>query len=295
MNIKFINWSIFVLLCFIWGSSFILMKVSSLGLTAYQIAALRIFSAALVFIPFAIFHISHVPRKKTGLLVFTGIFGNLLPAFCFAIALLKIDSSLAGILNSLTPICVVLIGILVFRDKIKTQKIIGVLVGFAGLCLLTLTQENISMQNAGYSSLVLLGTISYGVNVNLVSHYLKEVKPLHIATVSLAFMSIPSGWLLWQQGFFQVDFADTKVQWAVFNCLLLGIVGSAFATILFYILVQKASGLFASLVTYGIPFVALFWGFIDGEVISLSSLICLAIILLGVYLANRPDKKESGT
>jgi len=294
MSTKFISWLIFVLLCFIWGSSFILMKVSSHGLTGSQIAALRIFSAAIVFVPFAFFHLAEVSFKRAGLLVFTGIFGNLLPAFCFAIALLKIDSSLAGILNSLTPICVVLVGILVFRDKIKTQKIIGVLVGFAGLCLLTLTQENISMQNAGYSSLVLLGTISYGINVNLVSHYLKEMKPLHIATISLAFMSIPTGWMLWQLDFFKVDFTATRVQWAVFNCVLLGIVGSALATILFYILVQKASGLFASLVTYGIPFVALFWGFLDGEAISLTALLCLTIILLGVYLANRPDKKEGG-
>ena len=295
MSTKFINWSIFVLLCFIWGSSFILMKVSSRGLTGYQIAALRIFSAALVFIPFAIFHIAQVPRQKTVLLIFTGIFGNLLPAFCFAIAVSKIDSSLAGILNSLTPICVVLIGILVFRDHIKLQKITGVAVGFAGLCLLTFTQENISLENAGYSSLILLGTISYGVNVNLVSHYLKELKPLHIATISLSIMSIPAGWLLWQQGFFQIDFGDAKVQWAVFNCLLLGIVGSALATILFYILVQKASGLFASLVTYGIPFVALFWGLMSGEAVSFSALLCLAVILFGVYLANRPDKKENGT
>jgi drug/metabolite transporter (DMT)-like permease len=295
MSTKLISWAIFVLLCFIWGSSFILMKVSSQGLTASQIASLRIFSAAIVFVPFAFFHMSKIPRKKAGLLVFTGIFGNLLPAFCFAIAVLKIDSSLAGILNSLTPIFVVLVGTLVFKDKIKTQKIIGVLVGFAGLVLLTLTQESISLENAGYSSLVLLGTISYGVNVNLVSHYLKEIKPLHIATVSLAFMTIPSGLLLWQQDFFQVDFTSTRVQWAVFNSVLLGIVGSAFATILFYILVQKASGLFASLVTYGIPFVALFWGFMAGEPISLSAIVCLALILLGVYLANRPDKKESGT
>jgi len=264
-------------------------------MTGPQIASLRIFSAALVFIPFAIFHITHIPRRKAGLLVFTGIFGNLLPAFCFAIAILKIDSSLAGILNSLTPICVVLIGTLVFKDRIKMQKIAGVIVGFIGLCLLTITQKNISIENAGYSSLVLVGTLSYGVNVNLVSHYLKEIKPLHIATVSLSFMSVPAGYLLWQQGFFRVDFADIKVQWAIFNCVLLGIVGSALATILFYILVQKASGLFASLVTYGIPFVALFWGFMDGEAISLSSILCLAVILVGVYLANRSEKKENGT
>jgi len=294
MSTKFVNWAIFILLCFIWGSSFILMKVSNQGLTASQVASLRIFSAGIVFVPFAIFHLKNVSLKTLGLLVCAGLFGNLLPAFCFAIALLKIDSSLAGILNSLTPICVVIVSTLVFRDKIKRQKIIGVLVGFAGLCLLTLTQKNISLQNAGFSSLVLVGTISYGINVNLVSHFLKEMKPLHIATISLAFMSVPTGLVLWILGFPEVDFTDFKVQWAVFNCVLLGIAGTAFATILFYILVQKASGLFASLVTYGIPFVALFWGFIDGETISLSAFLCLLVILVGVYLANRPDKKEGG-
>ncbi len=294
MSNKFICWSLFILLCFIWGSSFILMKVSNQGLTASQIAALRIFSAGLAFIPFAFFHISNVARKKIGLLIITGIFGNLLPAFCFAIAILKIDSSLAGILNSLTPICVVFVGVLFFRDKIRTQKIIGVMIGFAGLCLLTFTQKNISINNFGYAALVLVGTISYGINVNLVSHFLKEIKPIHIATISLAFMTIPSGIVLWQQGFFQHDFSDSSVQWAVFNSILLGLVASAFATVLFYILVQKASGLFASLVTYGIPFVALFWGFLDGESITIAGFISLGIILLGVFLANRPDKKENG-
>jgi len=126
------------------------MKYSQQGLLASQIASLRIVSAGLVFLPFAIFHITKIPRKKLGVVVLTGVFGNLLPAFLFAIAIAKnIDSSLAGILNSLTPICVVVIAILFFKDRIKSQKIIGVLVGFAGLLLLTLTQENISLDNFG--------------------------------------------------------------------------------------------------------------------------------------------------
>jgi drug/metabolite transporter (DMT)-like permease len=292
MNDRIISWLVFILLCFIWGSSFILMKVSNQGLTPYQVAALRIFSAALVFMPFAIVHLSRVDRRTAGLLVMAGFFGNLLPAFCFAIALLKIDSSLTGILNSLTPLCVVMTGILVFKDKIKLQKIWGVILGFAGLCLLTLTQNDISLQNAGYSFLVVLATLSYGFNVNLVGHYLKTIRPLHIATISLAFMSIPTALVLWQQDFLLIDFSDSRVQWAVFNCLLLGIVGSAFATVLFYLLVKKAGGLFASLVTYGIPFVALFWGVIDGEKTSWIEILCLGIILSGVYLANRPEKKN---
>ena len=153
-------------------------------------------------------------------------------------------------------------------------------------------QSDISLDNAGYSFLVVLGTISYGFNVNLVSHYLKSVKPLHIATISLAFMSIPAALVLWQQDFLRIDFSNNTVQWALINCLLLGIVSSAIGTVLFYLLVKKASGLFASLVTYGIPFVALFWGFIDGEKTSWIDIICLGIILSGVYLANRPEKKN---
>jgi drug/metabolite transporter (DMT)-like permease len=287
MNNKLTSWLIFILLCLIWGSSFILMKVSQEGLTAPQIAALRIGSAALVFLPFALVHFRQLPASRLGTIALTGLFGNFLPAFCFAIAILHMDSSLAGILNSLTPLCVALIAIIFFKEKIKPKKLLGILVGFAGLCLLTFTQKNISLNNIGYSGLILIGTISYGINVNLVGHYLKGLNPVKVATVSLSFMLIPSLLVLWQQGFFSIGFSDPVVQWSVLNSALLGVVGSAIATVLFYMLVQKAGGLFASLVTYGIPFVALGWGFYYGEAITVMIMISLAIILLGVYLGSR--------
>jgi drug/metabolite transporter (DMT)-like permease len=292
MSNRFISWSIFIILCFIWGSSFKLMKDSAAWLTGAQIAALRIFSAGLVFIPFAIFHLPKIPRQKTGIVILSAVFGNLLPAFLFAIAMTRIDGSLAGILNSLTPICVALIGIVIFRDRIATQKIVGVVTGFVGLVLLTvlpavLGEKEIRFANLDYTLLVLLATFLYGINVNMVSHYLKGLNPIHIATVSLAFMTIPTATVLWHQGFLELDFGNAGVQKAILASAALGIVGSAIATALFYILVQKAGGLFASLVTYGIPFIALFWGFLDDEKITWIQVICLGIILLGVYLANR--------
>jgi drug/metabolite transporter (DMT)-like permease len=297
MKGKFISWSIFIILCIIWGSSFKLMRDSTAGLSAPLIAAIRIFSAGLVFLPFAFFHFSKIPRSKTGYVILSAVFGNLLPAFLFAVALTKIDGSLGGILNSLTPICVVIVSILFFKNKIKTQKIIGVLTGFTGLVLLTiypviLGERDISFNNPGYTFLIVLATFLYGINVNMVSHFLKGINPIYIATVSLAFMTIPTGIVLWQQGFLDLDFSNKVVQNAVLMSVGLGIVGSAIATALFYILVQRAGGLFASLVTYGIPFIALFWGFLDGEKITWIEFICLGIILLGVYLANRPDKKS---
>ncbi|MET0637228.1 MAG: DMT family transporter [Chitinophagaceae bacterium] len=288
MNAKYASWLTFILLCLIWGSSFILMKVSSEGLTAPQIAAVRIFSAGIVFVPFAFYYFRKIPRNKLGYVILTGVFGNLIPAFLFALAITKIDSSLTGILNSLTPVCVVVIGAMFFSFRIPMQKVIGVLVGFAGLCLLTFTREDVDFENLGYSLLVLLATLSYGLNVNIVGKYLKGVNPIHGASVSLAFMVIPAGLVLLFQGFTDLDFADPVIQWSVVNAVLLGIAASSIATTLFYFLVQRSGGLFASLVTYGVPFVALAWGIYFGEAITFLEIISLGIILLGVYLANRP-------
>jgi drug/metabolite transporter (DMT)-like permease len=293
MNSKTISWLIFVALCFIWGSSFMLMKFSKEALSAGQIAALRIFSAGIVMLPFAIYPFTKFPRKKLFYTILCGIVGNLLPAFLFAEAITNnVNSSLAGILNSLTPICVAIIGIVFFKDKIKFKKILGVLVGFSGLVILTLAQKGLSFQNSVYALMIFAATIMYGLNVNIVAHNLKNLHPVHIATISLSFMAIPSGIALWINGFFKLDFTETLIRNAVIASATLGIVASAIATALFYILVKKAGGLFASLVTYGIPFVALLWGFLDGEKITWIEFFCLGLILVGVYLANMKDKKS---
>lgn len=298
MSNKFISWIIFIVLCFIWGSSFKLMHDSQFGLSSTQIAAIRIFSAGLVFVPFAFFHFSKIPKSKLGLVILSAVVGNLLPAFLFAEAITRLDSSLAGILNSLTPICVIVTGLLFFKDHFKRQKIVGVVTGFMGLVLLTvlpllLDKKSISFDNFSYTLLIVLATILYGFNVNMVGHYLKGLNPVHVATVSLAFMTIPAGLILWQQGFLQLDISEPVVKKAILESVALGVAGSAIATVLFYIMVQKAGILFASLVTYGIPFIALFWGFIDNEPMTWIKPICLGIILFGVYLANRPEQKKT--
>ena len=300
MNNKLINWILFIVLCIIWGSTFKLMKDSTAGLNAMQIAGLRIFSAGIVFIPFAVFHFSKIPKEKLGLVILSGVMGNLLPAFLFAIAMTKIDGALGGILNALTPIWVVVVGILFFQLKTQSQKIIGVVTGFVGLVLLMLVpvfygQKTIDYTNLGYTSLILLATLFYGFNVNMVGKNLKTVKPLHLATVSIAFMTIPTLLILFQQRFFQLDFTSANTQYAIWASTALGIVGSAIATAIFYILVKRAGGLFASLVTYGIPFIALFWGFLDNEKIIWLQIICLGIILVGVWLANKPGEGTRNT
>ncbi|MER3499378.1 MAG: permease [Chitinophagaceae bacterium] len=283
-----LNWVIFLVLTFIWGSSFILMKYSKEHLTAPQIAALRIFSAALVFLPFTLIHLRKILKRWVAVL--SGITGNLLPAFLYARAIEeKIDSSLASILNSLTPLFVVLIAAALFKDKIKPNKLLGVFVGFTGVTLLFLSWKGINFANLKFASLILLATLFYGINVNMVSHFLRNENPLYVSSISIGSMIIPTAFVLWHQQFFTLSFNQPAIQKAVFEAVVLGVAGTAIATLLFYVLIKRAGGIFASLVTYSIPIVGTFWGVLDGESIGATQIFCITIILFGVYLANVPN------
>jgi drug/metabolite transporter (DMT)-like permease len=285
---KAINWLVFVVLALIWGSSFILMKLSKEHLNGYQIGAVRIFSAGLVFFPFAVVHVTRIPWRKVLLVALSGLLGNLLPAFLFAIAIeKKIDSALAGILNSLTPLFVIVIAALFFRAKVPQKKVMGVIIGFVGLLILSLAKGGVRFDNYIYALLILLATLMYGLNVNVVTHYLKDVDPIKMATVSLAIMCLLSLGVLWQQDVFSMALYDEGARISIFYAALLGVVGSAIATMLFYALIKRAGGLFASMVTYAIPIVAIFWGVLAGEQVTGIQISCLALILGGVYLANK--------
>jgi drug/metabolite transporter (DMT)-like permease len=284
---NFTNWLLFVVLSVVWGSSFILMKTSAEYLNGLQIGAIRIFAAGIGFLPWAVFHASKIPVKKSGIVILTGLLGNFLPALLFASAIKgNGESSLASILNSLTPLFVIVIGVLFFKSKIQSRKITGVLIGFAGLVILSLLRGPVESNDHGLL-LILIATVFYGITVNLVSHYLKEIDGFKIATVSLAIMAIPAGIILWQQNIFSMARYDEEARWPIAIACLLGIVGSAIATALYYILIQKAGGLFASLVTYAIPIVAMIWGVLANENITTVQIACLIMILGGVYLANK--------
>jgi drug/metabolite transporter (DMT)-like permease len=288
MSQQWKNWMLFILLSLVWGSSFILMKLSTRDLTGWQIGSIRIFSAGIVSLPFAIFHIRSIPRKKLHYVILSGVLGNLFPAFLFPIAIEhRINSSLAAILNSLTPLCVIVVGLVFFKKKVEGKKIAGVLIGLAGLVLLILSKGNISWNDTGITMLIFMATLFYGFNVNMVSKYLQDVAAVKVATVSMAFIAIPAGFILWQQQVPNLFVYDEAARMSVYLVMFLGITGTAIATAIFYQLIQKAGGLFASLVTYVIPLIAMMWGLLANEEITLVQTGCLALILCGVWLAHR--------
>lgn len=284
---KLINWGLFTILSIIWGSSFILMKVGLESLSPYQVATLRMLSAGIVLIPFALEGFKKIPKEKLGYVIISGLIGSFFPAYLFCIAETKIDSSLAGILNALTPLFTISVGLVFFQLNASRQKIIGVLVGFVGLCLLFLAQKNINLENISYAFLVLIATLLYGINVNMVGKHLHDTGSMNIAAVAFTFLIIPCLVILYFTGYFSMDLFSQSILKSSGSAFLLGFGGTAIATVLYYKLVKSAGGLFASTVTYGIPFVAVFWGVLGGENINFLQYCCMSIILLGVWLANK--------
>ena len=291
MQTRTSDWILFIILSIIWGSSFILMKIGMQHLSAYQVASIRILSAGIVLLPFAIKEFKQVPKNKYAAIIAAGLLGNFFPAYLYCLAEIKIDSSLASILNALTPLCAILIGIAFFHLKITVVKIIGVIIGLAGLILLPLAAKNqINFSNFGYSGLVLVATICYGTNVHVVAHYLKELSSMTIAAVAFAFYIPVCLIVLFVTGFFSLPLLQNKIPISILAASTLGIMGTAIATIWFYKLVKTAGSIFASTVTYGIPVIAIVWGLIFGESITALEISCLLIILAGVYIVNKKQK-----
>lgn len=299
MNNKFISWGIFVLLCFIWGSSFQLMKWGMFDengqpiLSPYNVAALRLLSSGIVMLPFLPGALKVLPGKIIFYTLINGFIGSFFPAFLFCIAETKIDGALAGSLNSLTPLFVLINGAIFFGIKTSKKHIWGVIIGLLGCGLLFYANNNRPLGYITFGGFILLATFLYGINVNMVFKTLAGVSSVHIATLSFTGLIIPSLIVLFITGYFNLPLAQHTYLIGTAASCILGIIGTALASFLFYILVKRAGGLFASLVTYGIPFIAILWGIYYSEKITWLHIISLLIILFGVYMANRPDKEST--
>jgi drug/metabolite transporter (DMT)-like permease len=282
------NWLIFLVLALIWGSSFILMKEGMRVLDPWQVASIRILSAGLVLLPFLGRALKSLPRQKLGVVILSGLMGTFFPAYLFCLAETRLDSALTGILNALTPLLTLCVGALFFQARIRWKKWAGVLLGFAGMVLLMLAgTEALDLSYLGFASYVLLATLFYGINVNTVNRYLSQTASLHIAAIAFTFLIPPSLGILVFSGFFNQMGSLEGWYRAVGASAVLGMLGTALASILFYILLKKAGTVFASMVTYGIPFVALGWGMVAGESVNLLQVLCLGIILAGVYMTKK--------
>lgn len=288
-------WGLLILLAIIWGSSFILIKKGLQQLSSDEVGALRILSASIFLLPFAIGRINRIRKSHILKLITVGFVGSLLPAFLFAAAQTRIDSSAAGILNALTPLFTILIGYLFFNQKFSSATLLGLVLGFVGTFFLILSGSKGDLTQLNFYALfVVLATIFYGINLNLIKYKIADLSSLTITSISIVFVGpLSLLYLLIFTPFFNNLLHGTEAYLLSTGAIvLLGVMGTAIALVLFNQLVKLTQPVFASSVTYLIPIVAVIWGLIDNEVMRLADYLGLLAIISGVYLANRKQRKK---
>jgi drug/metabolite transporter (DMT)-like permease len=289
-QIKDLKWLYLAVLSLIWGTSFILIKKGLTGLTAIQVGSLRLVFAALFLFSIAFKKLLKIPKKSWCYIALTALFGTFVPAYFFALAETEIDSAITSVLNSLTPLNTLILGILFFGATFKRNQIWGIIIGLTGSCILILNGAlQHPEQNYFYAILVLIATLCYAVNVNLIKKYLSHLDPLSITAGNFLILFLPALGILFYTNFFSICH-QVKVQEATFYIFILGVLGTGIANILFFKLIQIATPVFATSVTYLIPIVAIGWGLFDDEILTVVQILGAFVVLLGIYVSNHNKK-----
>ncbi len=300
MSVRAKSFLLLFILSVVWGTSFILIKKGLDTYSAGQVGALRISIAGLLFLPVFIKNVRYLDNSKIKVLLLFGFCEIGLPPFLFAFAETGISSSTTGILNSLVPLFTLGIGFILFRVKVNSMKVAGVLIGLLGAFLLTFFRFDNGFSSFGrfdlaniYAFSVILAGIFYGLAGNILKEHLADVSDIAITSSVFVFMSVPALLYLATTDFVNIPLTEPDNLFSFVSIFILSTVNSALAIYLFSILTKISTALFASFVTYLIPFVAIFWGFLDGEAISIYHFIGLGIILGGIYIANMAMRKEN--
>ena len=291
MNKHNTKWFYLIILSFIWGSSYILIKKSLLGFSPLQLGSLRIIITAFVLFILGFNSLKKIPKNKWKWILATGYIGSFFPSFLFAFAQTEIDSGVTAILNSLTPLATLVIGLIFFKFLINAKQIAGIFIGLIGSLLLIYQGSSINpQQNFLFVVLILIASIFYAISLNLLKAHLQNVSATGIAVGNFLCILPPAFIILFFTDLRIIDFkVNQDVQNAIFYVVVLSIFGSAFAKILFNKLIQISSPIFASSITYTLPIVAIMWGLVDGETITSGQFFSTGLILTGVFLANKKN------
>ena len=282
------SWILLLILSVIWGSSFILIKRGLVYFTPLQVGTLRITFAFLVMLPFALKRVKKVSGDKWNFFAFTGLISNLVLAVLFALAQTKLESSLTGILNALSPLFTLIFAVLMFKFKPNSFQIGGFVLGMAGTVGLSLVNSSGGFGNMNvYVWLIVLATICYALSLNFIKYFLSDVNSLTITSLSLLIAGPFSIIILLSTDFLGRLNFSSEIVFAISCIAVLGILGTAIALVLYTKLIHMNSPLFASSVTYLVPVVAIMWGVWDGEVLFPLHFAGMVLILLGIYFINK--------
>lgn len=288
------KWILLILLSLIWGSSFILIKKSLEHFNPFQVGALRVLIAGIILFPIAISKYKLFPKKHLKWLLLAAVTGNFIPMFLFPIAETEVSSSIAGIINSMMPIFVIIVGGLVWKFETTKRQVVGVCISFTGVCLLAFGSGDGGTLKLFPIFLLLLATLCYAISTTTVKSKLMQLSSIVLSAFVFAFvLFIPSIIALTMTGFFS-DFHFSKdMMLGLLFVSLLSIFGTGLAMTMNYRLLKVSTPLFASTVTLLMPIVAIIWGVLDGEQLTIVQLVGTSIIIGGlIFLRTKPDVKK---
>jgi len=281
--------SLLIILSLIWGTSFILIKQGLRVFAPDVVGALRVTAASLFLLPLALPRLKDLKEGDHLKLFVSGMMGIFIPAFLFAWAQTQLNSSLAGILNTLSPLWTMILGALFFTQRFQGYAILGIVISFTGTILLALSRSGSSITGFNlYALLIVAACALYGANLNWVKFKIQGLGSISITSISLLFIGPLGAAYLFLFTDFTTTLTTAPGAWKAFGyVVLLALMSTAVANLLFVKLLRISTPLFASSVTYIMPIVAVMWGVIDGEKLLPGHFIGMAAILAGVYLANK--------
>lgn len=273
-----------LLLAAIWGASFIFMRIASPEFGPVLLMALRTLIASLFLLP-QVF----IAKKQTAFngykaKIFTvGILNTAIPFVLFGYATLTLSGGLTSVLNSTVPMFGAIVAYIWFRDKLTVTASIGLLIGFGGVYLLMFDKVTPNQQGIILPCLAaLLASLCYGISANYTKKYLTGIS----STVLAAGSQVSATLILLPISLFFIP-TQMPSSSAFVSVILLGLICTGVAYIIFFHLIANLGPAKAISVTYLIPAFGLFWGAILlKEVITSNMLIGCGFILAGVALAT---------
>ena len=283
------NWGgDFALLAAIWGSSFLFMRIGALEFGAVPTAAVRVAIAALFLLPLVWLRGLLPELRKNWRRVFlVGVLNSGIPFACLAFALLSISTGLSSILNATVPMFGALIAWLWLKDKPGASRLLGLVVGFAGVAMLAWDKATFKPDASGVAPgwavlACMLACLCYGISASYTKRYLAGLPALVTAAGSqmgaALGLALPALWL-WP--------ARMPSGHAWLALLAVGVVCTGVAYILFFRLIENAGPQRALSVTFLVPVFAVLYGVLFlGETVTPWMVLCAGVIVCGTALST---------
>ena len=289
---KTIDYILLSILSLIWASAFFNIKIATYSYGPLTIAFLRIFLGAVLIIVICFFKRIKIEAFSNDWYWFAiiGFVNLVIPFFLIAYGVQKIQSNLAAILMSTTPLSsAVLAHFFTKTEKINFTKIIGVVVGFAGIVILFSDNILINNDNFFYALMILVGSTFYVVG-GILTLKISQKKNENLTSSILIWGSLIIFPIMvyYEQPWNLVPRLDSTI-----SLLYLGVFPTGIAWLIRFHILKKNGLVFHSQVAYLIPIFGVILGYIFlKEVITLKVLIALFAVIIGFYFVKRSIKQN---